>query len=167
MCSGDVSVDALLLLCNLADGTHGKLYSQLTGYLAPMRSDPVVPLLTFKDPLVCSLEELFAEADIEGGPETMARLLHAILMAQVAPTFHKINVHAAMTPSEIKKLFEPVFRQAKLLQDTYQQRKVQRGKEESLGKRRESTASRSSNISSASLNDPEMTPFVTVSTSHL
>ena len=176
MCSGDVTVEALQLLCNHADGTHGQLYSQLTNYLAPMRNDPVVPLLAFKEPQIRSLEELFADLDSDGGPDATARLLQAVLKAQVAPTFHKINVHAAMTPAEIKKLFEPVFEQAKLLRDTYQ-RKVERVKareekvrEENLAKRRESSVSRrsvassiASSTSSTTTSDPDVIPFVTVS----
>ncbi len=46
-------------------------------------------------------------------------LLHAVLCAQIKPTFHKINVHAAMTPSDIQEHFKPVFDQARELSDAY------------------------------------------------
>ena len=40
--------------------------------------------------------------------------------AQIKPTFHKINVHAAMTPEDIKTLLKPAFDQAKKTSDFYQ-----------------------------------------------
>lgn len=127
---GEVNVDSLLLLCNYTDGIHGKLYSQINTYLFRMRKYPVVPLLTFKEPHGVTLEELFTTAEEENSPEATAHLLQAILSAQVESTFHKINVHAALTPVEIKKLFEPVFSQAKHLQETYCQKKLQHTKGE-------------------------------------
>lgn len=173
MCSGEVSFDSLLQLCNHTDGVHGQLYPQLSRYLTPMRDNPMVPLLTFQAPPLRSLEELFAEMELEQSAEATARLLQAILTAQVAPTFHKINVHAAMTPSEIRKLFEPVFRQAQLLQQTYQHKmhRLKAAQEslrtpDSLSRRRDSATSRRSALgsgSSLSGPEPEMTPFVTVS----
>ncbi len=50
-------------------------------------------------------------------------LLHAVLCAQIKPTFHKINIHAAMTPSDIQEHFKPVFEQAKELSDAYHKSK--------------------------------------------
>ena len=85
------------------------------------------------------------------------------------PTFHKINVHAAMSPAEVRQQFEPVFKQARLLQETHQQ-KLQRIKsDESIAaRRRESATSRRSIISStssasSSVSESEEAPFVTVS----
>ena len=115
------SEDALLLLCNYIDGSHGKLYIQVLKFLCPMRNDPVLPLLTFDDPNFSSLEKLFEMAEEEKTPEMTAQLLHAILKVQVKSSFYKINVHAAMTPAEIKKLFTPVVKQAELLEDKYKQ----------------------------------------------
>ena len=161
-------MEALLLLCNHSDGTHGQLYTQLHEYLRPMRNDPVVPLLTLGPNCTHTLEQLFEEAELGKSPETIARLLQAVLAAQVQPTFHKINVHAAMLPGEIRKLFRPVFKQAKLLQDTYKQKLERIRSEESMAamKRRESIASRRSILSTASAtstSEPEDTPFITVS----
>ena len=113
--------DALLLLCNYMDGSRGKLFNQVLQYLCPMRNDPVLPLLTFEDPDHESLDELFEKAGSEATAEMTAHLLHAILKAQVKSSFYKINVHAAMTPADIKKLFAPVVQQAELLQTTYRQ----------------------------------------------
>ena len=171
MCSGDVSMESLLLLCTHSDGTHGQLYTQLYEYLRPMRNDPVVPLLTLEGVRphpTHSLEELFEEAEQDKTPDTVARLLQAILVAHVQPTFHKINVHAAMTPAEIRKLFRPVFTQAQLLQATYRQKLERIRSEESMAalKRRESITSRRSIISTASscsTTEPQDMPFVTVS----
>ena len=44
------------------------------------------------------------------------------------PTFHKINVHAAMSPRDIQTVFNPAFEQARALQEIYQ-RKAQKEKE--------------------------------------
>ena len=113
-------MDSLLLLCNYTDDVHGKLYTQINGYLKPMRKYPVVPLLTFKEPQGFTLKELFDEAVRCNTPMATARLLQAVLSAEVESTFHKINVHAALTPDKIKEMLEPVFRQAEHLQDTAQ-----------------------------------------------
>ena len=42
-----------------------------------------------------------------------------MLNAQILPTFHKLNVHAAMTPTDIQKHLKPVFAQAKKLQESF------------------------------------------------
>lgn len=166
MYSSDVSMDSLLLLCNYADGTSGKLYSQLYDYLAPLKKDPVLPLLSFKEPVTHSLKELFEEAEGEKGPEATARLIQAILLAQVESPFHKFNVHAAMTPLEIKKLFEPVFSQAKNLHNIYQQ-KVPHLREATMSSWAEFTASQckaGASLTFSATTDLDMTPFVTVRT---
>ena len=54
--------------------------------------------------------------------QTTASLLHGVLSAQLKPTFHKVNVHAAMTPTDILSCFEPVFKQARMLREAYQHR---------------------------------------------
>lgn len=115
---GEVGLDSLLCLCNYSD-SHGKFYSQLREYLCPMRSNPMVPLLVSKAMSTTHLEDLFDEAERKDTPEATAHLLYAILLAQVEPTFHKINVHAAMTPAEVKVQFEPVISQANGLKETY------------------------------------------------
>ena len=77
--------------------------------------------------------------------QTTAHLLCAVLKAEIKSTFHKLNVHAgklknhpfnhsllffsslsllsffstALTPSDIKKFFEPVFQQGKIFQTAY------------------------------------------------
>ena len=91
---------------------------------------------------MCNL--LLPSPPLPSPPQSTAHLLHGILNAQITPTFHKVNVHAAMTPGDIKKHFEPVFSQARVLQEAYQQRDGSR-----------SVASSSTRV-----------PFVTVS-SHL
>ena len=155
--------DGLLLLCNYIDGSHGKLYSQVLRFLCPMRNDPVLPLLTFDDPNISSLDKLFEMANEESTPEMTAQLLHAILKAQVKSSFYKINIHAAMTPAEIKKLFAPVVMQADLLQDTYKQvlERVASTASVMSVHRRESTSDTSLDESLTML--PNRTPFVTVS----
>ena len=57
--------------------------------------------------------------------QTTAKLLYALLAAQLKPTFHKINVHAAMTPADIWHRFEPAFEQAKMLKDVIENKQEQ------------------------------------------
>ena len=148
-------MESLLLLCNQAD-VHGMLYYQINTYLAPMKKYPVVSLLTLKEPCKLSLEELFTNAEQEKSPEATACLLQAIFSAQLESTFHKINVHAALTPAEIKTLFVPIFQQATNLSEMHQTT-VQHLMEEN-------ETFRPTFASSLSSNNPNRTPFVTVST---
>ena len=86
--------------------------------------------------------------------QATAKLLNAVLCATIKPTFHKINVHAAMTPAEIEQHFKPAFQQAKELRDAYHRSKERaEGTDHSLsvddtdgslfGLRRSSTGKRS------------------------
>ena len=72
--------------------------------------------------------------------QEIAHLLYAVLTAQVHSTFHKINVHAALTPSDIGAHFKPAFEQARHLKQAFD-------------KQTKATPSRGSAI---------RTPFVTV-----
>lgn len=54
--------------------------------------------------------------------QATAELLHAVLTAQLKSTFHKINVHAAMTPADVQKYFKPVFEQADALKEAFERR---------------------------------------------
>ena len=47
--------------------------------------------------------------------KSTARLFYRILFTQIKPTFHKLSVHAAMTPADIWNHLEPVFTQARKL----------------------------------------------------
>lgn len=114
--SGDTNMDSLVQLCTNNDGSDKHL--KINSYLFSMKNDPIIPLLTLKEPQCCSLIELFTEAERENSPEATSHLLKAILLAEVG-TFHKICVHAAMTPSNIKDQFEPVLNQAKFIQKTF------------------------------------------------
>jgi hypothetical protein len=151
MSSHDVNFDSVLLVCNLCD-TQGSFYSQLNECLHPMRNNPVVPFLLHK---ATPMEGLFDEAESKGTPEATAQLVHAILQAEVQPTFHKINVHAAMSPTGVLGQLEPVFRQAKDLREACLQRA--RRKKVSV-KSRPSSGSDNTNTT-----DSEITPFITVS----
>ncbi len=55
-------------------------------------------------------------------PQVTATLLLGVMNAQIKPTFHKVNVHAAMTPTEILALLHPVFDQARALKEGHQSR---------------------------------------------
>ncbi len=83
--------------------------------------------------------------------QEIAKLLHALLCAEVKSTFYKINVHSAMTPTDVAKQFEPLFVYARRLLDAFQ-----KGKER---------AKRKSSVKGK--NEPESVPdratFVTVS----
>ena len=55
--------------------------------------------------------------------QSTASLLYGLLFAQIKPTFHKLNVHAAMTPADIWNYLNPVFMQAKKLKEAFMQAK--------------------------------------------
>lgn len=69
----DIDKDGLLLLCQLPDGSRGKLHTQLMTHLLPMKDDPVIALLTFKDSARNrggpSFEDLFDEAELKDDAE--------------------------------------------------------------------------------------------------
>ena len=66
----NIDKDGLLLLCQLPDGSRGKLYSQLRKILFPMKNDPVVALLTLKESKYSHMiEELFDEAELNDTAE--------------------------------------------------------------------------------------------------
>ena len=67
-----VSEDSLLYLCQLPDGSHGQLYTQLKEYLLPMKDDPVVALLTLRESHFkrhVTIEQLFEKAQQDGNAE--------------------------------------------------------------------------------------------------
>ena len=107
----DVDMDSLVTLCNHIDH-QGAFYSQLKEYLLPMK---ISPLLVQKDDCLTPLEKIFDQAKHNNSAENTARLLYAILHSEVQSTFHKINVHSAMTPHEVKNQLEKAFHQAKML----------------------------------------------------
>jgi len=51
--------------------------------------------------------------------QSTASLLYGIMFAQIKPTFYKINIHSAMTATDLWNSLEPVFSQAKVLQETF------------------------------------------------
>ena len=133
--------------------TSGKFYSVIRSHLLSMRNDPVISLLKIEG-TGPSLEERFMEANSKDSAEVCelpscsdievarcllltvsppppppplqdtAHLLHGILTAQITPTFHKVNIHAAMTPGDIQEQFKPVFSQANFLKEAYKRRDV-------------------------------------------
>ena len=107
--SDKIPFDAVFKLCDLL---HHKINHQFREVLQIMGENPIIPLLTHEKQNK-SMEDIFETAKEEDySPEATAHLLYAILSAEVDSTFHKINVHAAMTPEDAKKHFELVFRQA-------------------------------------------------------
>lgn len=114
--SGEVTEDHLLLLCKYSNTKCGPLFIKIYKELRPLQTDPLIPILTFTE----KFDNLFQCCEANNTAETTAKLLYAILTAEVKSTFHKINVHAALKPAEIRKLFEPALCQARLLsQETY------------------------------------------------
>lgn len=65
--SENIDKDGLLFLCQLQDGSRGKLYTQLMRQLLSMKDDPVVALLTVKHGP--PMEELFDTAELENSAE--------------------------------------------------------------------------------------------------
>ena len=68
--SANIDKDGLLLLCQLPDGSRGKLFSQLRRILIPMKNDPVIALLMLKeDKYGDMIEDLFVEAELNDTAE--------------------------------------------------------------------------------------------------
>ena len=124
--SGNVNLESLCVLCNHYNVTEGIFYLKLKKCLSILRNDPILPLLASRNSQKLSLEELFDKANQDETPESIAQLLYAVTHAELESTFHKINVHAAMTPSEISRLLEPAFNQAKRLQIAHRLREEKR-----------------------------------------
>lgn len=136
--SGKITVDLLHLLCNLSDD-NGKYYVQISQNLLRMKDLPVMNLLEYK-PVNMSgdtrsdangflvpiqpIEEFFAKLEQDVTLQSTVQLIYAILLSQVKPTFHKINVHAAMTPDDVRLQLEPAIHQAYKLQERFHQKKL-------------------------------------------
>ena len=52
--------------------------------------------------------------------QSTASLLYGVLFAKIKPTFHKLNVHAAMTSDDIWNHLNLAFSQAMKIQDAFQ-----------------------------------------------
>jgi hypothetical protein len=108
MGSNEVSLESLVLLCS-----QDALYNKIKKNLCDLKTNPLMPLLVFKPTTELGrMEQLFESVQRENTPKSLANLLHALLLAEVAPMFHKICIHAAMTPSEVQNYLNPVFQQA-------------------------------------------------------
>ena len=93
-----------------------------------------------------------------------AKLLHAVLIAQVMPTFYKINVHAAMTPADIQNCVTPIIDQAERLKTAYENSKQRhQANVHTQGDHREHPSVQSDRIDANDFN--YRMPFVTVSKS--
>ena len=67
---GTIDRSGLLLLCQLPDGSRGKLFTQLRSLLLPMKDDPVVTLLTLKgNKHGPTMEDMFDSAEMNDDPE--------------------------------------------------------------------------------------------------
>ena len=69
-------------------------------------------------PSFCLLDidkALVAQGKTVDSSDAIAKLLYAFLTAKSLDTFHKLSVHAALTPEDIINLFSPKFQQAKEL----------------------------------------------------
>ena len=51
--------------------------------------------------------------------QSTASLLYGVMFAEIMPTFHKLNIHSAMTATDLWNSLEPVFSQAKVLQEAF------------------------------------------------
>ena len=52
--------------------------------------------------------------------QATASLLHGVLASEIKSTFHKINVHAALTPDQIWSFLKPAIDQANYLKEAYE-----------------------------------------------
>ncbi len=114
LCSGEVTKESLLQHCKYIHDSCINVFAMLQNQLLKRRREKsIIPLLTFEETLADSFDKLFEQADKDKSPEATACLLHTLLVAQVRTVFHKINIHAALTPVNIKKLLKPIFEEAR------------------------------------------------------
>ena len=129
-----------------------------------MRNDSIIGLLTVTDSLNAQLDELFANAEEDKSPKSTSRLLQAILCAKLNSTFHKINVHAAMTPIEVRNELEPALTQAHTMLSIHE-KIIDRAESESRSLSQSLLGSEDLNDDSTSiLHSSFNKPHVTVST---
>lgn len=106
--SGEVCRDTLMEICSC------KMFTEkLKIFLKEMRNYAIVPFLVTNDDV--DFEALFDQAEKEDTPGNLSHLLYSILLAEVKPSFYKINIHAAMTPSDIKNQLDPIFKRADIM----------------------------------------------------
>ena len=120
ICTGKVAKEALVDHCKNIHDTHANVFKMLQKCLFGIREKLfIIPLLTFDENLTDSFDQLFEQAEKDkSSPDATACLLHAVFVAEVKTVFYKINVHAALTPVDIKKLLEPIFKEARRLSVT-------------------------------------------------
>jgi hypothetical protein len=58
--------------------------------------------------------------------QATAKLLYAVVKSTVRSTFHKLNVHTALQPSDILNFFKQVIEQAKELKSAYESHSASR-----------------------------------------
>jgi hypothetical protein len=108
-------------LCLLQDtlSATGYIYTTLRSELLKMKGSYALPLLTVKGSDK-SLDEVFSVYSALDNKEATGTLLHAVMMSEVKSTFHKINVHSALTPDQIWTLLQPAITQANSLIVAYE-----------------------------------------------
>ncbi|CAI8052619.1 E3 ubiquitin-protein ligase rnf213-alpha [Geodia barretti] len=124
-CVGDISAgvpvneEDLVNVCCLPDATSstGYFYTTLQSELSSMKQDKSLLLLTAKTKGQKPLSEYFTLYSDKSAQAT-ACLLHAVLTSEVKSTFHKINVHAALTPQQVGRHLHPAIEQARFLMNT-------------------------------------------------
>eukprot|EP00731_Ephydatia_muelleri_P036542 Em0275g1a len=122
--SGGVTThDDMLRLCNLQHGRSGRplyllLYERVLCGIS--KHKPLVPLLelsqNYEGPC---LEDCLTQADLVCSSEAIADVLHALFSAHIKSTFLKVNVHAALTPSDIRRHLQPAFALANELKSKF------------------------------------------------
>ena len=112
---------SILGLCQYLGGSATPFNANILEYLCLMRNDSIIGLLKLPDNQSASLDELFDTAASEKTPKATSCLFHAILTAFVSSSFHKVNVHAAMTPADVRKQMKPVLNQANKMLQIYEQ----------------------------------------------
>lgn len=55
--------------------------------------------------------------------QSVSDLLYATLTSQVKSTFHKINIHDSLTPTDVKLALKPAIEQAIALRDTFKRKR--------------------------------------------
>ncbi len=111
--------DHVVCLCNYIVEAPDNFHNNILTYLLSLRNAWFISMLTIQDSCSVPLHQLFDIASKEKNSQHTSTLLSALLYATITSTFHKINVHGAMTQTEITNELKPALVQARKMLDVY------------------------------------------------
>ncbi len=146
--------------CNILCSNYHK---DILKMLSVFQNDSILPHLTIKSKETKSLKQVYIQTLESPCVNTTAELLHAVMHAEVESCFHKINVHAALKPSDIKSILDPIIEQAITLLKFHKHNQIpdDNSTTSNVGRRR-SKKYNSEQLTAKKHDQVRHTPYVTV-----